>query len=345
VVRGLGAEVIPVGRSERFVAIDTEALSEAHLAQLQALVDEVRGVHGELDALVSTDGDSDRPLVLGVDPGGQARFCGGDVLGTLVAEALGVDAVAVPVSASDLIDLHFQARGVHVTRTRIGSPWVIAAMKGLRGERRVGWEANGGFLTGSTLALPAGPLAPLPTRDAVLPLVAVLHAMRARGCRLSELVDALPRRFSRSGLLDQVDPAQSRALLERFRPSEAPVLRARFEGEQVRWSGEGGPELEASPALASRLFAIRSALGQVFDAASGFGAIEELNLVDGLRLRFVGGEVAHVRPSGNAPQLRIYAVASDEARAAAIVALALAEPRGLLRRLLAGEGPVLSTGS
>jgi phosphomannomutase len=345
VLRGLGAEVIPVGRSERFVAIDTEALSEAHLAQLQALVDEVRGAHGEVHALVSTDGDSDRPLVLGVEPGGQARFCGGDVLGTLVAEALGADAVAVPVSASDVVDLHFQARGVPVTRTRVGSPWVIAAMKGLRGERRVGWEANGGFLTGSTLVLPAGPLAPLPTRDAVLPLVAVLHAMQARGGRLSALVDALPRRFSRSGLLDQVDPVQSRASLERFRPSEAPVLLARFEQERVRWSGEGHPEQDAAPALATRLLAIRGALGQVFDAASGFGAIEELNLVDGLRIRFSGGEVAHVRPSGNAPQLRIYAVASDEARAEAIVALALAEPGGLLRRLLAGEGAMLSTGS
>jgi phosphomannomutase len=42
-----------------------------------------------------------------------------------------------------------------------------------------------------------------------------------------------------------------------------------------------------------------------------------------------------VRPSGNAPQLRIYAVAGDEARAEDIVALALAEPDGLLRRLLA----------
>jgi phosphomannomutase len=42
-----------------------------------------------------------------------------------------------------------------------------------------------------------------------------------------------------------------------------------------------------------------------------------------------------VRLSGNAPQLRIYAVADDDARAEAIVAFALAEPGGLLRRLLA----------
>jgi phosphomannomutase len=48
---------------------------------------------------------------------------------------------------------------------------------------------------------------------------------------------------------------------------------------------------------------------------------------------FKGGDVAHVRPSGNAPQLRIYAVASSEARASEIVKMAVAEPDGILRRL------------
>ena len=44
--------------------------------------------------------------------------------------------------------------------------------------------------------------------------------------------------------------------------------------------------------------------------------------------------MAHVRPSGNAPQLRIYAVADTEARADEIVSMALAYPQGILRSLI-----------
>jgi phosphomannomutase len=40
-----------------------------------------------------------------------------------------------------------------------------------------------------------------------------------------------------------------------------------------------------------------------------------------------------MRPSGNAPQLRIYANADSQARADEIVELALRAPDGILRRL------------
>lgn len=335
ILEGLGAQVLRVARSERFVAIDTEAISGELLAQLQALADETRARVGPFDAVVSTDGDSDRPMLLGIDPGGQVRFFGGDVLGTLVAACLGVDAVAVPVSASDLIEMHLAPRGVQVVRTRIGSPWVIAAMEALGGARRAGWEANGGFLTGSPLPLPGGVLAPLPTRDAVLPLVTALHAAARSGRSLVDLFAELPRRSSRSGLLDQVDPARSRALLARFAPGDGSVVQVRFAGEAIRWAGEDGVERDATEEQRRRWSALRGELASCFTPQLGFGVIEDINALDGLRLRFSGGDVAHVRPSGNAPQLRIYAVADDDARAEAIVALALAEPDGLLRRLLA----------
>ena len=42
------------------------------------------------------------------------------------------------------------------------------------------------------------------------------------------------------------------------------------------------------------------------------------------------------RPSGNAPQFRIYAVADTQARADQIVELAVKEPDGILRRLERG---------
>jgi phosphomannomutase len=78
---------------------------------------------------------------------------------------------------------------------------------------------------------------------------------------------------------------------------------------------------------------IRTELGAFFGAQHGFGAMTGINYVDGIRMFFDNDDVAHVRPSGNAPQLRIYANADTQERAAAIVAAALAEPDGILRRL------------
>ena len=40
-----------------------------------------------------------------------------------------------------------------------------------------------------------------------------------------------------------------------------------------------------------------------------------------------------MRPSGNAPQLRIYSVAGTQERADEIVSLAIAEPDGIFRKL------------
>ena len=70
-----------------------------------------------------------------------------------------------------------------------------------------------------------------------------------------------------------------------------------------------------------------------FTKQLGFDDVVDINVLDGLRIRFRNGDIAHIRPSGNAPQLRIYAVADTQARAEEIVALALSEPDGLLRRL------------
>jgi phosphomannomutase len=39
-----------------------------------------------------------------------------------------------------------------------------------------------------------------------------------------------------------------------------------------------------------------------------------INVLDGVRVYFHDGDVAHVRPSGNAPQLRIYANSDSQAR-------------------------------
>ena len=55
--------------------------------------------------------------------------------------------------------------------------------------------------------------------------------------------------------------------------------------------------------------------------------------IDGVRIYFANGDIAHIRPSGNAPQLRLYACADTQARADEIVATGIREPDGILRRL------------
>ena len=78
---------------------------------------------------------------------------------------------------------------------------------------------------------------------------------------------------------------------------------------------------------------MRSELETFFSPALGFGPILNLDYTDGIRIRFANGDVAHVRPSGNADELRIYAVADSQARADSIGAQGVSEPDGLLRRL------------
>src|SRR5688572_21394481 len=77
-LRQLGATAHPVGRSEEFVAIDTEAIDAARLAELDRVHQQVLSEFGSVDAIVSTDGDSDRPLVLGVDSRQGLHFVPGD---------------------------------------------------------------------------------------------------------------------------------------------------------------------------------------------------------------------------------------------------------------------------
>ncbi len=334
ILRSLGAEVHTIGRSERFMAIDTEAIAAERLQELQTLADILTRQVGRLDALVSTDGDSDRPMLLGFDHQRKVRFFGGDILGAVVAEYLGADCIVIPVSSNDAIDQHFGAHGIAVTRTRIGSPWVIAEMATLSGQRRMGWEANGGFLLGTAIETPAGRLSPLPTRDATLPLVAALHAAHREKIGIVELFARLPERYSRSGLLDAVDPLASRALLERFGLGDINLRRAHFDADEIILHTRDGKRHPIEPAIAHRLFTLRSDLESHFSSARGFGRLNEIDILDGIRLHFTGGDIAHIRPSGNAPQLRIYAVADTASRAEAIVADALAEPDGILRRLL-----------
>ncbi|MFD0930236.1 phosphomannomutase [Methylophilus glucosoxydans] len=200
----LGAEVICLERSESFVPIDTEAVSAEDVQRGLAWARQY-----EVDAIISTDGDGDRPLIS--DECGQ--WLRGDIVGLLTARALKIDHLAVPVSCNTAIENSGFFK--QVIRTRIGSPFVIAGMEQLAagGASGVaGFEANGGFLLGSpSPQFPA--LAALPTRDAVLPVVILLTQVKQLGQALSQQVAMLPQRFTASDRLQNFATSKSQALL------------------------------------------------------------------------------------------------------------------------------------
>ena len=301
-VRRLGAEAIPAGRSDTFVPIDTENIDDGQLAVLQLHANDATQVHGKLDGVISTDGDSDRPLILGVEPSGKLRFFGGDLLGMIVAEYLGADAVVVPISCNDAID-RGSLRFALQPKTKIGSPFVIAGMElaEANGLKAVcGWEANGGFLLGSDVVRNGALLKKLETRDAILPILGVLAASVEQSCTLLELFDRLPKRFSRAALLKNFSRATSLQILHLF--------------------AEGNSSAAKD-------------LARFFTPALGFAPVRSIDYTDGVRMTFENGEVAHMRPSGNADEFRMYAVADTQIRANEIVESGVAEPNGILRML------------
>ena len=193
ILERLGAQVVELGRSDRFIPVDTEAVSETMGAQLRAWA-----AAQNLDAIVSLDGDGDRPLL--TDATG--TVVPGDVLGQITGVALGAAVAVTPVSSNTGAEAVFG----RVVRTQIGSPYVIAGMPDVGG-KVVGYEANGGFLLGYVAAGPAGALPALMTRDAVLPLVVPL--MQARGQGVAALIADQPTRFTATGRVENVPTATS----------------------------------------------------------------------------------------------------------------------------------------
>ena len=272
----LGAEVIGLARTDTFVPIDTEAVSEEDRQRGQAWAAEY-----QLDAIISTDGDGDRPLI--ADETG--NWLRGDIVGLLCAQFLGAETVVAPVSCNTAIELSNLFN--HIIRTRIGSPYVIAGMEQAEaaGSASVaGFEANGGFLAGKGLHVAKHRLIALPTRDSVLPALTLLAMARQRGVKLSALSDNLPQRYTASDRLQEFPIANSQALLKQLQDND--------KAHQALWG-------------------------------TGMGNLKHRDLTDGLRLTFENGEIIHLRPSGNAPELRCYAEADDIQRAQQLVSLSL----------------------
>jgi phosphomannomutase len=275
----LGAQVFNLGRSDQFVPIDTEAVSVVDEAMAAAWCTDY-----QLNAVVSTDGDGDRPWVCDE----QGRFMRGDVLGTLTALWLGVQTVVTPVSSNTALEK--SGRFGHTQRTRIGSPYVIEAMQTLQAQGHTsvaGFEANGGFL----LQTPQKALQPLPTRDSTLPILAVLAMSQHRQEPLSALPRMLPARFTQADRLQNLPTAKSLQLI--------------------------GQLSQDSSALQSFV--------QFTDSQA-----VHTDLTDGLRITLADDNIIHLRPSGNAPELRCYTEASTPQQAQQLLMASLKQIKTIL---------------
>ena len=216
----------------------------------------------------------------------EGSFLRGDLVGAITAQSVGADAIVTPVTSNSALE----ACGVFKTviRTRVGSPYVIEGMaEASRSGARavVGFEANGGVLLGSAVERDGRRLEALPTRDAMLPILCALAEVAAQARPLAEIGAAFAFKAAASNRLQNVATDKSAAFVRRLQE---------YEG-------------------------FRS------DLMAPLGGVAGQDTRDGLRLTAGNGEVVHFRPSGNAPELRVYVEAVTQERAQDLLEWGLAE--------------------
>ena len=273
ILSSLGATVTSLGRSDKFISVDTEAVrpEDVVLAKQWAKLN-------AFDCIVSTDGDGDRPLIS--DEYG--NWMRGDIVGILCAHYLKANVVVTPVSSNTVVEKSefFE----QVMRTRIGSPYVIAAMeKSEQSLRVVGYEANGGFLQASSIENNGKYLSPLPTRDAVIVIITILLLTHEKKLTISELIKKLPQRFTFS---DRLKDFPTRLSQHRLTDMISGSQDENFQAIKKQFSFAGDPVL--------------------------------IDTTDGVRIEFDNDDIIHIRPSGNAPELRCYTESSTEQRAVSL---------------------------
>lgn len=265
VLRHLGAKVHVLARSEQFIPVDTEAIRDEDVQLAKKWATEY-----SFDAVISTDGDSDRPLI--ADENG--HWLRGDVAGILCAKFLAAEVVVTPVSSNSAVEkcAYFK----QVIRTRIGSPYVIAAMQQALhdgAQHVVGYEANGGFFIADELQIAGRVLPPLPTRDPVIVALSLLGLAGSEQKSLSHLLNDLPQRFTASGRIQRVATEISQERIKALITQGADEMALLF---------------------------------------SDSGVVTGFDTTDGLRIYYANDDIIHLRPSGNAPELRCYCESFSE---------------------------------
>jgi phosphomannomutase len=275
IVEMFGAVALPLGRSEEFIPVDTEAVSKDALSFMGGWTK----AH-KLDAIVSADGDGDRPLV--ADENGEPLR--GDLLGLMTAQFLGAQTVVTPVTSNSGLEL---AGEFKVVRTKVGSPFVIAAMLDAvkAGDQKVmGFEANGGCLTATPFERGDMHLGALPTRDCFLPILAALAIRAGVDKPLSKIAAAYNLPVALSDRFENFAVEKSAALMAHLQEGTKNAM-------EFMWS---------------------------------LGTVASTDKTDGLRMTLEDGSIIHLRPSGNAPEMRCYVEAVSAGEAKRLMASAMA---------------------
>ncbi len=127
-------------------------------------------------------------------------------------------------------------------------------------------------------------LQPLPTRDSTLPILAVLAMAQQRQQPLSALPALLPARYTQSDRIQNLPTDKSLQLIKHL-AKEAEALQA-----FVQFTGS---------------------------------SVASTDQTDGLRITLANQEIVHLRPSGNAPELRCYTEAASAQQAQQLLAASL----------------------
>lgn len=212
-LQSFGAQTFTFGRTEDFYGVDTEALAPHDIDIAKDALQEF-----QLDAIVSTDGDADRPLLS--DEHGE--WIHGDIIGMLSAIFLHVEHVVMPISCNSSINFYPQFK--QIIRTKIGSPYIVHEMQRLiaRGHQSVlGYEANGGILLGSDLIHEDKRLPALPTRDSIIGLLTILNYANREKIKLSALVEQYSHVYTVSSSIKDISSEQGNSLLLKLNKENA----------------------------------------------------------------------------------------------------------------------------
>ena len=129
----------------------------------------------------------------------------------------------------------------------------------------------------------------LPTRDAVLPAIMLLAATTSNK-PISALVSGCTVRFSASDRIQNFPTEKSKQIIQTYTNDTASLIALLgFEGLTV----------------------------------------ERVDVTDGLRMTLSNDDVVHLRPSGNAPELRCYAESTSDEKAQQLVAQVLGKVKVL----------------
>ena len=210
----------------------------------------------------------------------EGRVIPGEILGLIASKFLGIETIAYPVSCSSALQASKWIEDCSITR--IGSPFVLGRMlEKLRAEpgRKVAGFEANG---GYLLGSEARGLKPLMTRDSLLPILCLLLSMKAQGTiHSSDLMKPFSKYVNLSGLIKNFSLENAAKTLKRFK------------------------EILSE--------------GAKFDCPVKLGALSSVNELDGVRAQFSEGATVHLRPSGNAPEFRLYVEAGTRESAEAIL--------------------------